>query len=441
MLRSIGRMTTSMSVRGRIILLAAIPVIGFVANGVSFMIGEADVEKAFASAKRAGWVSDRSQDFKAALATMRISARDFAARPTQDLIETFGAAHALAGRSLGAIDSAIDETDRKNLVPLHDSLAEVAVKFSSLAQKQDVLGFTIDDGIRRRMRAAAASVERIIHEDMSWMQAQDSQDLLISLLTMRRYETEYRMTGETLPKVAFVDEFNAINRKVGAIVGAAILKEQLAQQIKAYVDTFNEWIQIVDEVGPLTTLIDIDTRNMMPVADRIIESAGKNDDAATEALAAAQARTRHFITWFGFAAALIGLGFSWIIGRSITRPLNGLADVMKRLADGDTTARIPATRTTDEIGAMARTVIVFRDNMIERGRLSDAQAAAARAGELRSESVATSIAAFRGSVRQALAKLRGTAERLEASSTRLNAAADAVTSESQTAEGCVGAAS
>ncbi len=65
-----------------------------------------------------------------------------------------------------------------------------------------------------------------------------------------------------------------------------------------------------------------------------------------------------------------GLGFSWLIGRSITRPLNGLSGVMKQLAAGDTGARIPATRARDEIGEMARAVIVFRDTMIEREKLA-----------------------------------------------------------------------
>ncbi|MGA7111884.1 MAG: HAMP domain-containing protein [Pseudolabrys sp.] len=47
----------------------------------------------------------------------------------------------------------------------------------------------------------------------------------------------------------------------------------------------------------------------------------------------------------------LGLGFSWLIGRSITKPLNGLATVMKRLADGDTTPRIPANRWPAEFGS------------------------------------------------------------------------------------------
>src|SRR6185436_11168720 len=104
-------------------------------------------------------------------------------------------------------------------------------------------------------------------------------------------------------------------------------------------------------------------------------------NAAAAGLAASQQRTRAIIAAVGLAAVLIGLGFSWLIGRSIARPLNGLADVMKRLADGDISAKIPATHASDEIGSMARTVIVFRDNMIERDRLTSEQAQSTRARE------------------------------------------------------------
>src|SRR5262249_37174990 len=93
------------------------------------------------------------------------------------------------------------------------------------------------------------------------------------------------------------------------------------------------------------------------------------------------------------------------------------------------------------IGEMARTVIVFRDNMVERERLAAEQTAAARSREQRGESIAGAIADFRGSVQQALANLRGTAEQLEMSATKLNSAADAVTAESRTAEGGAGPAS
>src|SRR6185437_14597150 len=108
------------------------------------------------------------------------------------------------------------------------------------------------------------------------------------------------------------------------------------------------------------------------------------------------------------------------IGRSITRPLNGLVEVMRRLADGDTTARIPATGARDEIGEMARTVIVFRDNIIEREKLATIQAETSLTQVQRNESISRAIAQFKQSVQSALGRLRGASVKLEASSSDLN---------------------
>src|SRR6202011_955720 len=114
--------------------------------------------------------------------------------------------------------------------------------------------------------------------------------------------------------------------------------------------------------------------------------------AAAAALSESQTRTQQFIIWVGCAAVLIGLFFSWWIGRGITRPLEGLATAMTRLAAGDTSARIPATDIQDELGAMARTVLVFRDTMLERERLASSQSAANQERERRGERIAATIA-------------------------------------------------
>ena len=107
---------------------------------------------------------------------------------------------------------------------------------------------------------------------------------------------------------------------------------------------------------------------------------------------------------------------------------------MQRLADGDTTARIPATHAGDEIGAMARTVIVFRDSMIERERLAATQSRGQRRRERRGEAIAAMIGQFGASVEQALVRLRGAASGWTAPS-GLNGAADAVSSEARDRRG------
>jgi methyl-accepting chemotaxis protein len=180
---------------------------------------------------------------------------------------------------------------------------------------------------------------------------------------------------------------------------------------------------------------------MMPRADEIIERARETAKTASSGLTASQAGTRTGIIAVGIAMVALGLGLSWLIGRSITRPLNGLASVMKRLADGDTSARIPATQAQDEIGEMARTVIVFRDTTIERENLARTQAEAGRAKEVRSDTIAMTINHFNQSVGNALGKLRAASLKLEMSSGDLNKSADVMSAEAHTAKQRVTAAS
>ena len=439
--RSIHRIITRVSVRTRIIVLAAIPVAGFLVNGFAFTTGESEVAQAFQTVERASDLADVSREFGSALTTMRLRTHDFVARPSRDLIKSFEAAHAEAIRTCRIIEAAVDEAARLTLAPMKAKLAEIAAQFADLSRSQEILGFTASDGTQNRMTKSAAAVERVIHEDLSWVSEADAQRLLVSLLTMRRYESEYRLTRSTLTQVLFFDEIKNFKTILDSVVAAEIMKEQLEQQVKAYIDTFIEWIEIVDKIGPPVAVIDYNTNSMMPAADQIIASARVRTAEAAAALSTSQSRTWSIIACVGFASVLIGLGFSWLIGRTIANPLKGLAEAMTRLADGDISAKIPATRASDEIGAMARTVIVFRDNMIERDRLTGEQTASARDKEQRSERIAGAIGSFRNSIQHALGNLRGTAQQLEVSSTKLNNAADAVTAEARTAENRVGAAS
>jgi methyl-accepting chemotaxis protein len=102
---------------------------------------------------------------------------------------------------------------------------------------------------------------------------------------------------------------------------------------------------------------------------------------------------------------------------------------------------VPGTDAKDEIGDMARTVLVFRNSMIERQQLAVTQLEAARAREVRSERINTTIIRFDSSVDKALGKLRSAAAQLESTSVRLNQAADAVSAQARTAGERVGTAS
>src|SRR3954452_8344129 len=100
------------SVRTRIIALAIVPVVGFLANGIAFTSGKTEVDDAFESAQQAAVLADASREFKVALTTMRMSAKEFATSPSYDLVNLFGASHDAALHSLDVIEATTDPDQR-----------------------------------------------------------------------------------------------------------------------------------------------------------------------------------------------------------------------------------------------------------------------------------------------------------------------------------------
>ncbi|HWV21374.1 MAG TPA: methyl-accepting chemotaxis protein [Devosia sp.] len=83
------------------------------------------------------------------------------------------------------------------------------------------------------------------------------------------------------------------------------------------------------------------------------------------------------VTISGIAAGVIVLlgCAGWLIGRSITKPVNRLNQQMVDLADGRFDIAIEGTERSDEIGAMARSVEVFRENGLKVAQMTEAEAA------------------------------------------------------------------
>jgi methyl-accepting chemotaxis protein len=434
-------LNSKISVRSRIALIAVVPVIGFLTNGVAFITGETDVESAFRGARQATELADASEGFKAGLAGMRIGLRDFVANPDQESIAAFDAGSSQASQNLRTIESSVSEDDRFGLSALNRSIAAARDNFQTVKKEQENLGFTEADGIRGRLNRAGAAVEAIIDRELTWVADDDARKLMISILTMRRYEAEYRLTQAPAIRWKFLDEIARFDALFESVDGAPSMREHLISQVQAYADTFGQWVTGVETVGSLTELIDTDTQSVIPIANKILSNARHNVSVASAALSASQMRTRQFIVWVGCAAVLLGLAFSWWIGRSVTRPLGRLGAAMRQLAAGDTAARIPATHAKKELGTMARTVLVFRDTMLERERLAASQAAANHERVRHGEKIAATIVRFEKSVDKMLAKVREASQRLEVTATELNSAADEVSAEARTAEQRVGVAS
>jgi methyl-accepting chemotaxis protein len=94
------------------------------------------------------------------------------------------------------------------------------------------------------------------------------------------------------------------------------------------------------------------------------QSGALDDDAV--------AARRSSILWIGVVLlVMIGvtLMVGWAMVRSISGPITAMTHAMRRLADQDVQVEIPGVGRRDEIGAMADTVQVFKQNAVQRIKL------------------------------------------------------------------------
>ncbi|WFT92889.1 methyl-accepting chemotaxis protein [Bradyrhizobium barranii] len=155
------------------------------------------------------------------------------------------------------------------------------------------------------------------------------------------------------------------------------------------------------------------------------------------------------IMWsLGGAIIVIGLVsgvIAWFLGRSITKPLAALGTCMRRLADGELEQDIPGVGRKDEIGAMAATVQVFKDNTIRiRGlELVEAEAQRRTAAERRAtmESIANdfeqSVDGIVRAVAASAADMQGTADIMTTTASDASLRASTVDAASEKASGNV----
>ena len=91
-----------------------------------------------------------------------------------------------------------------------------------------------------------------------------------------------------------------------------------------------------------------------------------------------RAAAQHSLIETGLIALIVALvvsGVAFLISRTITTPIARLTDVMDKVADGQFDTEVVGANRSDEIGAMARAVEVFRENGLKVTQMTEAEAA------------------------------------------------------------------
>ncbi|MCJ2131334.1 methyl-accepting chemotaxis protein [Methylobacterium sp. E-045] len=173
-----------------------------------------------------------------------------------------------------------------------------------------------------------------------------------------------------------------------------------------------------------------------PVSDAIsklidlqIDEAQKVHDHSSAAYVMAQKIGLCTIV-FGLLAA--GFAFMTMV-RGVLAPLAAITGMMQRLAAGDATQPVPGAGRRDEIGHMAASVEVFKDNLIRTRRLEEETALArASAEEQRKAGMRQMADGFERAVGSIIGMVSSSATELQATAQQMTATASETASQSNT---------
>jgi methyl-accepting chemotaxis protein len=354
-------------IRTRMMWLAGVTLISLGVLAVVYLTGDALTGKAFHTAEDYSDLAELAQEVEVGTLEMRRKEKDFFLRMDMKYFQQYKEA-AASVRALLEKTAALPAAGNMvtDLRAIRAGIEQHMARFEKVVALQQELGLDEKQGLQGQLRSAVHLVETKLSEA-------NLDPLTVKMLMMRRHEKDFILRGDK-KYIADIEkrrqEFNALLAK-DAIAPA--LKQELGALMDAYHKGFQAWaaadIAMHSEVAELSNIFAA----IEPKFQAVFKGAHAGNKQASAALDEARSYTRMLFLSVAVAVLLLAVGLTFVIGRSIVVPIGHMTAVMSRMAEGETKLDVPAVKNGGEIGEMARAVLVFKDNAVERERLEAEQ--------------------------------------------------------------------
>jgi methyl-accepting chemotaxis protein len=358
----------------KIIAIGASGLLGIIVVGAIYLIG-ASVQAHYRR------VADDSQatlgmanELYVKLLESRRAEKDFLLRSDMKYVER----HEALEKSIRAdIESVRQRASRERLDDLtrkidlvREGFQNYSAHFAAMVDARRRLGLNENSGLEGALRNSVHAIETSLNE-------LKEPRLLVTMLMMRRHEKDFmlrrdRKYGDDIKKRA--SEFTTA-LDATSIPPAA--KDDIKQKLAAYQRDFSAWMDTALVLANEQKLTSDSYAAIEPVIDDMLTAVKGTYAKADAAEQGARADTGLQMQLAIVAIAIAVCGFAYWIGRQISRPIASLTGVMGKLAAGDNDVAVGGAERGDEIGQMARAVLVFRDAAVEKIKL-EAQTAEQR---------------------------------------------------------------
>ena len=279
---------------------------------------------------------------------------------------------------LAGSQGAATEAERREADALTGALRAHDQNFSRLVLLTDITGMA-NYALNLTSRDVAVSAAQLIEaardsgETAALQQAVEIDRILLEArLNNWRFQALYDPKGPTvfererhkadIALAAIAAEPYEPVRKAAAEVGAAL--DNYAVSFKEMADATLAGLEL-DQSRLVPEIVGMQQR-LLDLQNRLVSEYQLSDVANARLIDRAALAQRVL----AIALLIGGTGLAWLIGRGIARPLIDMTAAMVNIARGNTGTPVPAGDRSDEIGDMARAVVVFREGMLRAERLT-----------------------------------------------------------------------
>ena len=367
MQRDVSVPTSSVSVRLRVLGLAALSVAVAVVLGGVYLLGDRESSASLARRDAFEVIADKADALKVGTLEMRRREKDFLLRKDLSYAKAYQAEAEQVSAALGDLQSLPSAAPiGQALTKLAQDLGETRKQFDRVVEMNTTLGLTETEGLEGQLRKAVHAVEKEIN-------AAGLDALTVKMLMMRRHEKDFMMRGGD-KYIKSVDErraeFDALLAQTSLDAGT---KAKLSSEMDAYQSSFRDYAKTAEVLGSEAGRLSELFSGMEPTLEAVFQFAAEGMVAAEKQFAESRSAVWSFFMGALGVSLALALLLGFLISRSITGPLGRMTETMSGLAEGDTSAEVPYTSSSNELGRMARAIEVFRVNAIRNRELEQAR--------------------------------------------------------------------
>jgi methyl-accepting chemotaxis protein len=371
--------------------------------------------------------------------TMQYEARRLAQTRLPESAQAYNAAAAKLAKDFADLKTltAADRMASLRFGPMSGLMRRANDTFAKLVTVASDLGHGNSDGRTKALEGAFAAVLKVLAEAPD---GENRDAVTTAFQKIRQKELEFRVDATDTAFKAIIADLDALSESSSVILLPGDVRDTLVTTLGDYGKAVKFWADDMSDIHlQAVTIQDIFTA-LLASLDGFRTSADEAQAKASNALSDTKSLILGVVLGTIGAAAVLSALASFLVGRSITGPLGRLSGTMQQLASGETAVEVPQAALRDEIGAMARNVLVFRDNAIERERLAGAETREIEARQRRAQAVDHMVAEFGAAVDAVLVEVRQAATGLGQAAGSMDTMAAQVSHEAREAGAAAGSA-